>query len=194
MRPVGGREACVSVALLTMPIVAITAYISNTKNENSFYVAAIVKPLSPFFPSLASFLEELCHIVLISLYICILVLTRTGMAMRVSTSQSRDDPTLILDSTPLLPVTWPRAGWRLPVALRPSSPTTFYPCGLQRPSPNTLCVLRHLLEGPAEATPPMRRRAVQARNFRGSPPPAPQPRRDAAASKRLSLFEHRPLR
>src|SRR5262249_60759723 len=59
---------------------------------NSFYVAAIVKPLFPFFPSLASFLEELYHIVLISLYTCILVLRKTGMAMRVSTSQSRDDP------------------------------------------------------------------------------------------------------
>jgi hypothetical protein len=34
---------------LTMPIVAITAYISNTKNENSFYVAAIVKPLLHIF-------------------------------------------------------------------------------------------------------------------------------------------------
>ena len=62
------------------------------KNEKSFYVAAIVKPLFPIFPSLASFLEELCHIELISLYTCILVLTKTGMAMRVSTSQSRDDP------------------------------------------------------------------------------------------------------
>lgn len=57
-----------------------------------FYVAAIVKPLFPFFPSLASFLEELCHLVLISLYACILVLQRTGMAMGVSTFQSRDDP------------------------------------------------------------------------------------------------------
>jgi hypothetical protein len=48
---------------------------------STFYVAAIVKPLFPFFPSLASFLEELCHIVLISLHTCILVLKRTGMAM-----------------------------------------------------------------------------------------------------------------
>ena len=37
-------------------------------------------------------------------------------------------------------VTWPRAGWRLPVALGPSSPTTFYPCGLGCPSPDSLCV------------------------------------------------------
>src|SRR5712671_7537190 len=50
MRPMGGREACVPVALFTMPIVAITAYTSNTKNENSFfYVAAVVKPSSIFF-------------------------------------------------------------------------------------------------------------------------------------------------
>jgi hypothetical protein len=34
----------------------------------------------------------LYHIVLISLHTCVLVLRRTGMAMRVSTSQSRDDP------------------------------------------------------------------------------------------------------
>ena len=37
-------------------------------------------------------------------------------------------------------VTLPRAGWRLPVALGPSSPTTFYPCGLGCPSPDSLCV------------------------------------------------------
>src|SRR6266571_3220404 len=49
-------------------------------------------PFPHFFPSLASFLEELGHIVLISLHTCILVLRRTGMAMRVSPSQSRDDP------------------------------------------------------------------------------------------------------
>ena len=48
--------------------------------------------MSIFFPSLASFLEELGHIVLISLHTCILVLRRTGIAMRVSPSQSRDDP------------------------------------------------------------------------------------------------------
>src|SRR5215471_17760170 len=85
-------------------------------------------------------------------------------------------------------------GWRLPVALGPSSPTTFYPCGLQRPSPDALCVLRRLLEGPEEATPSIRRLASQARNFRGSPLPAPKPRRDAASPTRLPLFEHRPRR
>jgi hypothetical protein len=89
-------------------------------------------------------------------------------------------------------VTAPRAVWRLPVALGPSSPTTFYPCGFRRPSPNTLCVFRRLLEGPKEATPSIRRRAAQARNLLGPPPPAPRPRRDAASTKRLSLFEHRP--
>src|SRR5690348_2579261 len=77
-------------------------------------------------------------------------------------------------------VTWPQLVWRLPLALRSMSPTTFYPCGFRHPSPNALCVFRRLLEGPEEATPPLRRRASQARNFRGSPPPAPQPRRDAA--------------
>ena len=88
-------------------------------------------------------------------------------------------------------VTSPRAVWRLPVALGPSSPTTFYPCGFRRPSPNTLCVFRRLLEGPEEATPSIRRRAAQARNLLGPPPPAPRPRRDAASAKRLYLFEHR---
>jgi hypothetical protein len=39
------------------PVVAITAYISNTKNENSFYVAAVVKLLFLFFPSVPSFLD-----------------------------------------------------------------------------------------------------------------------------------------
>ena len=32
--------------------------------------------------------------------------------------------------------------WRLPLALRAVSPTIFYPCGLQRPSPDTLCIFR----------------------------------------------------
>src|SRR5262249_5514346 len=38
-----------------------------------------------------SFLEELGHIVLMSLHPCLLVLRSTGMAMRVSPSQSSDD-------------------------------------------------------------------------------------------------------
>src|SRR5262245_34442087 len=62
---------------------------------------------------------------------------------------------------PAWPVLWPRAapgladalrlrasmGWRLPLALRPTSPTSFYPCGLERPSPDALCVFRRQLEG-----------------------------------------------
>jgi hypothetical protein len=80
-------------------------------------------------------------------------------------------------------VTSPRSVWRLPLALRSVSPTTFYPCGLPRPSPDSLCVFRRLLEGLEEATPSIQRLAAQARNFRGSPLPAPQPRRDAALPK-----------
>src|SRR5262252_5821759 len=38
-------------------------------------------------------------------------------------------------------------GWRLPLALRPASPTTFSPCGLAHPSPDAFCVLRRQLEG-----------------------------------------------
>jgi len=62
---------------------------------------------------------------------------------------------------PAWPVLWPRAapgladalrflasmGWRLPLALRPASPTSFSPCGLAHPSPDALCVLRRQLEG-----------------------------------------------
>jgi len=54
----------------------------------------------------------------------------------------------------------------------PSSPTTFSPCGLSRPSPDSLCVCRREPEGPEEATPSIRRLAWQARIFLGSPPPA----------------------
>src|SRR5215831_15200666 len=74
----------------------------------------------------------------------------------------------------------------------PSSPTTFYPCGLEHPAPDSLCVCRREPEGPEEATPSIRRRATQARNLLGPPPPAPRPRRDSASPKRLPLFEHRP--
>ena len=84
-------------------------------------------------------------------------------------------------------------GWRLPLALRPASPTTFYPCGLAHPAPNALCVCRRALEGLSEATPSIRRRAMQARNLRGSPPPAPRPRCDAASPKRLPLLEPCPF-
>src|SRR5215510_6247157 len=71
-------------------------------------------------------------------------------------------------------------GWRLPVAWGPSSPTTCSPCGLQRPSPDALCVLRRLLAGPEEVTPSLRRLAWQARKCNGPPPPAPRPKREAA--------------
>src|SRR3989442_544106 len=72
------------------------------------------------------------------------------------------------------------------------SPTTFYPCGRNRPSPDSLCVFRREPEVLSEATPSIRRRAAQARNFTGSPPPAPRPRCDTASPTLLSLFEHRP--
>ncbi len=72
-----------------------------------------------------------------------------------------------------------------------ASPTTFYPCGCNHPSPDSLCVFRREPEGPEEATPSIRRRASQARKFNGPPPPAPRPRRDTASAKRLSCFEHR---
>src|SRR6266568_3695949 len=38
MRPVGSCKACVSVVRFTAPIVAVTAFISNTKNENSYAI------------------------------------------------------------------------------------------------------------------------------------------------------------
>ena len=45
-----GRLSRVRVwALFTVPIVAVTACISITKNEKSFYVAAVVKPSCVFF-------------------------------------------------------------------------------------------------------------------------------------------------
>src|SRR5258708_3472559 len=37
------------------------------------------------------------------------------------------------------------------------SPTTFYPCGYKRPSPDALCVCRREPEGLSEATPSLRR-------------------------------------
>src|SRR5215468_385315 len=41
----------------------------------------------------------------------------------------------------------------------PSSPTTFYPCGLEHPAPDSLCVCRRELEDLWEATPSIRRLA-----------------------------------
>src|SRR5918998_1841706 len=69
------------------------------------------------------------------------------------------------------------------------SPTTFYPCGLSRPSPDSLCVFRREPEGPQEATPSMRRLAEQARQLRGSPPPALKSRGDLTSPELLSVFE-----
>src|SRR5262249_5179739 len=54
----------------------------------------------------------------------------------------------------------------------PSSPTTFYPCGLSHPSPYSLCVLRRELEDLWEATPSIRRLASPARQINAPPPPA----------------------
>jgi hypothetical protein len=73
------------------------------------------------------------------------------------------------------------------------SPTTFYPCERGRPSPDSLYVCRREQEDPEETTPSVRRLALQARNFHGSPPPATKPMCDAASLERLTLFEHRPL-
>ena len=97
---------------------------------------------------------------------------------------------LVLGSTPDAPGHMVSIGWRLPVALGPSSPTTFYPCGLEGPAPDSLCVFRRELEVLSEAPPSIRRRAAQARIFRGSPPPVPKPRRDATSPKRFPLFAH----
>src|SRR6266436_5087647 len=65
---------------------------------------------------------------------------------------------------------------------------------VRAPAPVTRCSLRlsTTVEGPEEATPSLRRRAAQARNLLGSPPPAPKPRRDAALPKRLPFFQYRP--
>src|SRR5258708_35218755 len=72
-------------------------------------------------------------------------------------------------------VTAPREVWRLPVALGPSSPTTFSPCGLSRPSPDALCVFRRERQALSQATPSKRRLALQARTLLGPPPPSPSP-------------------
>src|SRR4029453_2389331 len=49
----------------------------------------------------------------------------------------------------------------------PSSPTTFYPCGLSPPSPDSVCVCRREPEGPEEETPSIRRRARRPGIFLG---------------------------
>ena len=55
--PLVGRKAVRDVMRYCKTAVAL----SLSGSANSFYVAAVVKPLFPCFPSLASFLEELCH-------------------------------------------------------------------------------------------------------------------------------------
>ena len=152
-------------------------------------------PFFPFFPSLASFLEKLRHIVLVSLHTCMLVLRRTGMAMRVSTSQSRDDPYhhawLNLAAPGHMTSMRLVASYGVEIhrLQRPSIRAGSHP-----PSPNAFCVCRREPEGPEAATPSIRRRAMQAQNFRGSPPPVPRPRRATAAVKHLHFFEHRSRR
>jgi hypothetical protein len=166
------------------------------EEEKPFYVAAVVKPLYPFFSSLSSFLSKaVAHEEYVSH-----IKTRTSapMSRHDHESGTLSDQGLSLPH-PRLNARYSRshglaqAGgfrwrWDLP------SPTTFYPCGFRPPSPDALCVCRRLVEGPEEATPSMRRRAAQARIFRGSPPPVPKPRRDTALPKRLPFFEHRPRR
>src|SRR5215470_9630156 len=128
-----------------------------------------------------------------SLHTCMRVLRRTGMAMRVSTSQSRDGPYYHPWPNPAAPghMTSMRLAASYGVEIhrlqRPS-----IRAGVHPPSPDSVCVCRREPEDPEAATPSIRRRATQARNLLGSPPPAPRPRRDAASTKRLSLFEHRP--
>src|SRR5262245_40589606 len=90
----------------------------------------------------------------------------------------------------MLPVTRPRLGWRLPLPLRPIVSNDLL--SVRAPAPVTRCSLRLSTEseGPEEVTPSIRRLAVQARKFIGSPPPAPRPRYDFASKTRLPLFEH----
>jgi hypothetical protein len=74
-----------------------------------------------------------------------------------------------------------------------ASPTTFYPCGRKRPSPDSLGVFRREPAVLAEATPSLRRRASHARKCNGPPPPASGSRGDSAPQHRFHCFEHRPL-
>ena len=113
------------------------------------------------------------------------------MTMRVSTSQSRGNPyhSPWLDSDAPGHMSSIRlaasCGVELSRLQRPSIRA------VSPPSPDSPCVLRREPEGPEEATPSKRRRAWQTRIFRGSPPPAPRPRRDTASVKHLHFFEHR---
>jgi len=108
---------------------------------------------------------------------------------------------------PAWPVLWPRAapgladalrflaslGWRLPLALRPASSTSFYPCGLELPVTRCFMRLSTTAGRPEEATPSTRRLAEQALHDHGLPPPASTARRDTAWLKLLPRLEGRSL-
>jgi len=85
------------------------------------------------------------------------------MAMRVSTSQSRDDPSHHPSPNPAAPghMTSMRLvasyGVEIHRLQRPS-----IRAGSHLPSPDSVCVCRREPEGPEEATPSIRRRATQA--------------------------------
>jgi hypothetical protein len=150
-------------------------------------------PFCTFFLPSILFFKGCVTWAILSMPTCVPVLSTAGMAMLVRTSKGRGDP---------CPHPWCNTRCSRSHGLDESggflgrgdlsSPTTFYPCGLSRPSPDSLCVFRREPKGPEEATPSKRRLAWQARNLLGSPPPAPSPRCDTASPKRLPLFEHCP--
>jgi len=74
-----------------------------------------------------------------------------------------------------------------------TSPTTFYPCGLAGPSPDSLCVFRREPEGLSEATPSIHRLFRKARTVYGPPPPVPWRTSDSAPKHGLCLFQDGPL-
>jgi hypothetical protein len=74
-----------------------------------------------------------------------------------------------------------------------TSPTSFSPCGLACPSPDSLCVFRRELEGLCEATPSMHRLFRKARTVYGPPPPAPGATSDSAPQHGLCFFQDGPL-
>jgi hypothetical protein len=113
------------------------------------------------------------------------------MTMYMRTSQSRDDlyhhPWLDSDAPGHMTSMRLAASWGVESH------------GLQRPSIRAGAHARHLIlyasidasrKAHRRRPPSLRRRAGQARNFLGSPPPAPRPRRDLASAKHLYLFEH----
>ena len=159
--------------------------------SHSFYVAVVVKPFAHFFFFALCFFWGLCHrgnTWLSQMSMCPFEHINHIVGLLQAPGSSCPRPWLNARCSRSHGLDW----LAVSVALGPSSPTTFYPCGLQRPSPDALCAFRRQREGPEEATPSIRRRASKARNLLGAAPPAPRPRRDAASTKRLSLFEHRP--